>query len=73
MLNSRGWFLWPSEALARPQLSPFAPQKCVNAAHFRGAKGDNFLSQKANAAENRPQLRQSILRGPWGQFDVRTT
>ncbi len=22
-------------------LSPFAPQKCVNEAHFRGAKGDN--------------------------------
>ncbi len=32
---------WLSEALARLQLSPFAPQKCVNAAHFRGAKGDN--------------------------------
>ena len=22
-------------------MSPFAPQKCVNEAHFRGAKGDN--------------------------------
>ncbi len=29
-----------SEGLARPQASPFAPQKCVNEAHFRGAKGD---------------------------------
>ena len=42
------WLSWLSEALARPQLSPFAPQlapfapqKCVNEAHFRGAKGDN--------------------------------
>ena len=49
------WLSWLSEALARPQLSPFAPQlspfapqlspfapqKCVNEAHFRGAKGNN--------------------------------
>ncbi len=29
-----------AKGLARPPLSPFAPQTCVTVAHFRGAKGD---------------------------------
>ncbi len=36
-------------------LSPFAPQKCVCKAHFRGAKADNDLT-----AANRNFLRSSL-------------
>ncbi len=41
-------------------LSPFAPQKCVNAAHFRGAKGDNEASLHF-------ELRSIITRLPSGR------
>ena len=47
-----------------PQLSPFAPQKCVSDAHFRGAKGDNkttTLERTCYATSSNPSYRCVLL------------
>jgi len=43
-------------------VSPFAPQKCVGTAHFRGAKGDKdeITANEAKATLERPMPRARV-------------
>jgi len=54
-------FSWLSEAHAQVGLSPFAQQKCVNKAHFRGAKGHNRITPFGRTKGVTQIVRDSLL------------